>query len=90
MTTDWEYLQEIKRWHEKDELFQLSDAELASKPVDVQYTHMRYVREIEAYEFIRLLRAGYLHKNAAINARKSADNIVKNWNAVKKHPSTWV
>jgi len=89
MTIDQDYQREIKQWEEKDMLFQHTEAELAEQPIEIQYAYMRYAREIEAYEYVKLLRSGYVYAKAASLARKAANDVVKNWNSVKKHPSTW-
>ncbi len=89
MTIEQDYQHEIKQWEEKDMLFQHTEAELAEQPAHIQYAHMRYVREIEAHEYVKFLRTGYVYRKAAILAREAANDIVKNWNSVKKHPSTW-
>lgn len=80
--------QEIARWHEKDKLFQLSEEELAAQPADVQYTRMRYEREIEAFEFVHMIK--YMPRaEAIIAAHTKALHVVKNWNSLKKSPQEW-
>lgn len=71
-----------RRKLERDKLF------LQPVPSDnaSQYQRMRYEREIEATEYVKLLRTGWTYPAAALQARKNANAIVANWN---EHCSIW-
>jgi len=71
--------EEIKRQIERDKLFFILLDELDRESPAVRYQRMRYEREIEAAEYMRLLRAGFVQEKAIIEARKKADIIVLNW-----------
>lgn len=89
MDRDWLKERDVKRWHEKDKLFQLSQSELEGQSPDIQYQRMRYEREIEAYEFVRMLQSGMPRDRAIKESSKKADWVVANWNSIKKHPDKW-
>ena len=71
--------QQLERIKERDRLFLLKPSEIEKLSHSEQYQRMRYEREIEAYCYIQILKSGIWHKEAAIEARKQADNIVANW-----------
>lgn len=89
MEKDWEKEQDVRNWFEKDRLFQFNEFELNKLTPDEHYDRMRYEREIEAHEFVRLLRTGMERQKAVTEARKEADKVIRNWNMIKKHPRTW-
>jgi hypothetical protein len=69
----------IAREHERDKLLSLSLEDLAKESGPNQYQRMRYEREIEGWEYVRMLRMGKTYADAARLARIEADDVVKNW-----------
>lgn len=64
---------------ERNRLLSLSPAEADKLAPADQYQRMRYEREIEANEYVRLLHRGMDRPKAAEAAREHADRIVSNW-----------
>jgi hypothetical protein len=73
----------IAREQDRDRLLSLSLEELAKQSGPDQYQRMRYEREIYGWEFIRYLRIGKSHTDAAVLAQTETDDIVKKWNVRK-------
>lgn len=69
----------FKKRQERDKLFAIKDDDVLKLSRSDQYLRMRYAREVEAHEYIILLRKGWSYKEAAIQARKNADRIVQEW-----------
>ncbi len=65
---------------ERDKLFSIKGSELDKLSHAEQYQRMRYEREIEGNEYVKLLREGYSYTEAARLARINADKVVQNWN----------
>ena len=70
----------LEKKKERDKLFAIKGDDILKLSHADQYQRMRYEREIEGNEYVKLLRAGYSYKESAIMARKNADKVVDNWN----------
>ena len=69
-----------ERKQERDKLFGIKGDDILKLSIPDQYQRMRYQREIEGYEYIRLYRSGYNQKDACNLCLKKGDEIVENWN----------
>jgi hypothetical protein len=65
---------------ERDRLFAIKGDDVLKLSHAEQYQRMRFEREIEGNEYVKLLKAGYTYKEAAKLARINADKVVANWN----------
>jgi hypothetical protein len=65
----------LERKIERDKLFLITE----NLSITDEYQKMRYEREIEANEFVKLRQSGWTKEKAAMQARKNADAIVRNW-----------
>lgn len=69
----------LAKEHERDRLFSIKGDDVLRLSKSEQYDKMRYEREIEANEYVKLLRMGWSYKDAAYQTRKNADRIIANW-----------
>jgi hypothetical protein len=69
------YRQKINE--ERDGLLKLPVSEINKLSHADQYMRMRYEREIEGDQYVKLLRSGLSYKDAALKARENADEIVR-------------
>lgn len=75
-----------KMWEEIDRerkrLLSLTPDEVSKLSSADQYQRMRFEREIEGMEYVRLLKQGMDRSRAAEVARENADSIVKGYEAI--------
>lgn len=69
----------LERKKDRDRLFAVKPYDISKLSCPDQYMRMRYEREIEAAWYVKLLRQGLSHKDAAIQATKEANVMVKIW-----------